>query len=104
MESVLFREKFIDWPDKTRVIGRRSSSSVADPGSGDFLISGSGMGNNSGSGSRIRDEQPQSYFRELRNHFLGLKYFNFLIGSGMEKIRIRESAVFGNRRNRNFVP
>ncbi len=25
----------------------------------------------SGSGSRIRDEQPESYFRELRNHFWG---------------------------------
>jgi hypothetical protein len=28
---------------------------------------------------RIRDEQPGSYFRELRNHFLGLKYSNSLI-------------------------
>jgi hypothetical protein len=28
----------------------------------------------------IRDEQPGSYFRELRNHFLGLKYLNSLMG------------------------
>ncbi len=48
---------------------------VADPhpGSGVFLTPGSGMGQKSGSGSgiRIRDEKPGSYFRELRNHFLG---------------------------------
>jgi hypothetical protein len=44
--------------------------------------------------------QPRSYFRELRNHFFGLKYLNYLMrirdtgwkkyGSGMEKIRIRD--------------
>jgi hypothetical protein len=28
---------------------------------------------------RIRDEQPGSYFLELRNHFLGLKYLNSLM-------------------------
>jgi hypothetical protein len=28
---------------------------------------------------RIRDEQPRSYFRELRYHFLGLKYLNSLM-------------------------
>jgi hypothetical protein len=28
---------------------------------------------------RIRDEQPESYFLELRNHFLGLKYLNSLM-------------------------
>ncbi len=33
----------------------------------------------SGSGLRIRDEKPGSYFRELRNHFRGLKYLNFLM-------------------------
>ncbi len=36
-------------------------------GSGAFLTPGSGMGKKSGSG----DEQPGSYFQELRNHFLG---------------------------------
>ena len=54
-------------------------------------------------GSGIRDEQPGSYFLELRNHFfafLGLKYLNSLMrirdgdssdpGSGMEKSRIRD--------------
>jgi hypothetical protein len=40
-----------------------------DPGSGAFLTPGSGMGKKSGSG--IRDEQPGSYFLELKRHFLG---------------------------------
>jgi hypothetical protein len=73
-------------------------NSVADPdpGSGIFLTPGSRMGKKSISG--IRDEHPGSYFRELRNNFLGLKYFGcgsgsrnlFEPGSGMEKIRIRD--------------
>jgi hypothetical protein len=42
------------------------------------------MGKKSGSGSGIRDEQPRSYFLELRNHFFGLKYLNSLV-------RIRDS-------------
>jgi hypothetical protein len=52
-------------------------------------------------GSGIRDEQPGSYFLELRNHFfafLGVKKLKFFdedpgwrqIGSGMEKSRIRD--------------
>ncbi len=28
---------------------------------------------------RIRDEQPGSYFHELRNHFWGIKYLNSLM-------------------------
>jgi hypothetical protein len=60
------------------------------------------MGKKSGSGIRIRDEQPGSYFRELRNYYFGLKYLNSLmqirdpgwknsdLGSAMEKIRIRD--------------
>jgi hypothetical protein len=40
-----------------------------DPGSGAFLTPGSGMDKKSGSG--IRNDQPGSYFLELRNHFLG---------------------------------
>jgi hypothetical protein len=46
---------------------------------------------------RIRDEQPGSYFLELRNHFFGFnfKYLNSLmrirdLGSGMEKSRFRD--------------
>jgi hypothetical protein len=27
----------------------------------------------------IRDEQPESYFRELRNHYFGLTYLNYLM-------------------------
>jgi hypothetical protein len=56
------------------------------------------MGRKSASGSGIRDEQPGSYFPELRNHFfvfLGLKFINSLmrirdLGSGMETVRIRD--------------
>jgi hypothetical protein len=52
------------------------------------------MGKKSGSGSgiRIRDEQPESYFWELRNLFFGSNTSIFYAdpGSGMEKIRIRD--------------
>jgi hypothetical protein len=40
------------------------------------------MGRKSASGSGIRDEQPGSYFLELRKHFFGffgLKYLNSLM-------------------------
>jgi hypothetical protein len=58
------------------------------------------MGKKSGSGSGSRDEQPGSYYLELRNHLFGLKYLNSLmrirdgknsdpgwkkVGSGIEK-------------------
>jgi hypothetical protein len=57
-------------------------SSVADPdpGSGAFLTPESGAfvtpGSRMGKKNRIRirDEQPGSYFQELRNQFFGLKY------------------------------
>jgi hypothetical protein len=45
---------------------------------------------------RIRDEQPGSYFLELRNHFFAflgveiLKFFDEDPGSGMETARIRD--------------
>jgi hypothetical protein len=51
----------------------------------------------SGSGIQIRDEHARSYFRELRNNFLGVKKYFFYAepdpgsrnlvepGSGMEK-------------------
>ncbi len=69
------------------------------------LDPGSGMGRKSASGSGIRDEQPGSYFLELRNHFFvffGLKYLHSLMrirdpgwrqfGSGIRegKSRIRD--------------
>ncbi len=52
------------------------------------------MGRKSASGSRIRDEQPGSYFLELRNQFFAflgvkiLKFFDEDPGSGMETVRI----------------
>jgi hypothetical protein len=56
------------------------------------------MGKKSGSGSEIRDEQPGSYFLELRNHFFWVKIIKFFdvdpgwkkVGSAMEKSRIRD--------------
>jgi hypothetical protein len=71
---------------------------IRDPGLGAFLTPGSGIrdGRKSASGSGIRDEQPGSYFLELRNHFsafLGVKILTFFDedpGSGMETVRIRD--------------
>jgi hypothetical protein len=76
---------------------------IRDPGLGTFLTPGSGIrdGRKSASGSGIRDEQPGSYFLELRNHFFaffGVKILKFFdedpgwgqFGSGMEKSRIRD--------------
>jgi hypothetical protein len=54
------------------------------------------MGRKSASGSGIRDEQPGSYFLELRTHFFGflgvniLKFFDADPGSGMETVQIRD--------------
>jgi hypothetical protein len=49
------------------------------------------MGKKSGSGFGIRDEQPGSYFLELRNCFFRFKIFKFFdAGSGTETIRIRD--------------
>jgi hypothetical protein len=78
---------------------------IRDPGLG-ALTPGSGIreGRKSASGSEIRDEQPGSYFLELRNHyfaFLGSKYYSLMrirdpgwrhFGSGIRdgKIRIRD--------------
>ncbi len=60
---------------------------IRDPGLGAFLTPGSG----------IRDEQPGSYFLELRNRFFAflggvkiLKFFDEHSGSGMETVRIRD--------------
>ncbi len=53
-------------------------SSVADP---DTCLFDPWIREKSGSGSgiRIRDEQPGSYFWVIRNHFFGLKYLNFFM-------------------------
>jgi hypothetical protein len=55
------------------------------------------MGRKSASESGIRDEQPGSYFLELRNHFFVvffwvkiLKFVDENPGSGMETVRIRD--------------
>jgi hypothetical protein len=63
--------------------------SVADPESGALLTPGSGMGKKIR--IRIRDEQPGSYFRELRNHFFGLNFRMEKFGSGsLSRIRNTE--------------
>ncbi len=54
------------------------------------------MGRKSAPLSGIRDEQPGSYFLELRTHFFVflwvkiLKFFDADPGSGMETVRIRD--------------
>jgi hypothetical protein len=68
-------------------IGRLVLHSIADPGSRirclfDLWIQDPGW-IKSGSGSGIWNEQPGSYFLELINHFLGLKYLNSLMRSGI---------------------
>jgi hypothetical protein len=78
---------------------------IRDLGLGAFLTPGSGIGDGrkSASGSGIRDEQPGSYFLELRNHFFaffGVKMLKFFDedpgcgmrdpGSGMETVQIRD--------------
>jgi len=70
---------------------------IRDPGSSAFLTPGSGIrdGKQIGSGFRIRirDDQPGSYFRELRNQFFWVKILNLFDaypGSGIEIIRIRD--------------
>jgi hypothetical protein len=75
------------------------------------------MGKKSGSGSatRIRDEQPVSYFRALRNNFWVkiLTFFDADPGwkkfvSGMEKTRIQDkhpgSATLPNNLATGFLP
>jgi hypothetical protein len=51
--------------------GGRLIGSVPDPGSDAFLFPGSGVRDGLKIRIRIRDEQPGTYFRELRNNFLG---------------------------------
>ncbi len=71
---------------------------IRDPGSGIGCLFDPGIrdGRKSASGSGIRDEQPGSYFLELRNHFFAffgvkiLKFFDEDPGSGMETVRIRD--------------
>jgi hypothetical protein len=90
----------LHWPPQGQT--QRTNHQVATSGSESGIPSlfdpwfwhpGSGMGKKSGSGSGIRDEQPGSYFLELRNHFFGVKILKFFDGdprSGMETIRIRD--------------
>jgi hypothetical protein len=60
------------------------------------LDPGSGTGRKLASGSGIRDEQPGSYFLELKKPFFCffgvkiLKFFDEDPGSGMETVRIRD--------------
>ena len=90
---------------------------IRDPGSGIGCLfdpwirdPGSGIrdGRKSASGSGIRDEQPGSYFLELRNHFfafLGVKILKFFdedpgwrqFGSGIRKLYNNYILQFAHR-------
>jgi hypothetical protein len=62
------------------------------------LTPGSGWGKNSRSGIRIRDEHPESYFRELRNNFWVkiLKFFDVGPDPGIFLIRDPGWKKFGS--------
>ncbi len=68
-------------------IGRLVLHSIADPGSRIWCLFYLWIRDpgwiKSRSGSRIWNEQPGSYFLELRSHFLGLKYLNSFMRSGI---------------------
>jgi hypothetical protein len=73
-----------------KIVQKTLKISVADPGSGDFLTAGSGMGRKSGSGSGMKN--PNHIF-ECLEPFFGvkiLKFFEADSGSVMEKTRIRD--------------
>ena len=61
-----------------------------------FITPGMGESQYPDPGSGIWDEQPGSYFLELRNHFFAffevkiLKFFDEDPGSGMETVQIRD--------------
>jgi hypothetical protein len=65
-----------------------------DPGSGAFLTPGSGMGKKSGpdpgSGSRMNNRDHISEILETIFWAKRLKFFDADLGSGLEKIRIRD--------------
>jgi hypothetical protein len=83
-------------------LSKINSVAVLRIGIRSFLTPGSGMGKNSGSGIRIRDEQPGSYFRELRNNTYTLmrirdtRWKNSDSGVGWEK--------FGSGMEKNLDP
>jgi hypothetical protein len=60
------------------------------------------MGKKSGSGIRIRNEKPGSYFRELKKIFFGVRMLNSLMRIrdpgwkkiGIEKVRIRDGKIW----------
>jgi hypothetical protein len=82
---------------KVKVAKLHFSVADPDPGSGSFLTPGSWI--------RIRNEQPGSYFLELRNHFFGvkiLKFFDADPGSGMKTFRIRDSGWKKEKNLANF--
>jgi hypothetical protein len=65
-----------------------------DPGSRGFLTPV--FGRREGNQDPDRDEQPRSYFRELRSHFFGVKILKFFDAdpeSGMERIRIWDGKI-----------
>jgi hypothetical protein len=67
---------------------KQVEASVADPdqGSGAFFDPYIRI--------RSRDEQPGSYFRELRNNFLEIKYLNSSMGIRDGKNRIRDKTSY----------